>query len=610
MVQPMDCLTSRDYDSVIFVGPQRTGKTQALIDCWANYAIQFDPSDMMLMFASADLARDYSLRRLDRMIANNPSLREKLIKGHGDNVYDKQFVSGNIVNLSWPSIAQLRQRDIRFAAVSELDSIATDIDGAGELFSLLQKRTQTYLSGGKTLAESAPSKPVITDIDWTRRSDHDAMPAEGVAKLYQEGDRRRFYWQCLHCKKLFQAAMVHLKWDERETAKASSETAFIECPHCGGVHKAKQKQLLNEATLKGRGGWFRDGELDGKSAESNRASFWLEGVPAGFQSWESIVYKLLSAQQAYSATGDSSALKTTINSDQGLQFVPPKLENQRDVSALSLRAEDLEKRVVADGVGFLTCSIDQQKNRFVVQVMGWGKGRECWIVDRYNIAISERVGDDGKPLRVEPSVYLEDWAVLGKLAEKNYKAVGGQDVPIRRISIDSGGAGKATENAYAFMRQVKARGIADKFRLTKGDSRITGALFKKSESDKKRAGVGLFLLATDALKDTVDGMLNRESPGDGYVHFPRWLGDWFYAELGAEHRTSKGWRKRSPKLNNEALDLMAYNLFLAVAEGIDKINWDAPPAWATIGRQLETSVMNNQTYLEYLRERGNRINGE
>ena len=34
MLDPMDCLNSREYDAVIFVGPARTGKTIGLIDGW------------------------------------------------------------------------------------------------------------------------------------------------------------------------------------------------------------------------------------------------------------------------------------------------------------------------------------------------------------------------------------------------------------------------------------------------------------------------------------------------------------------------------------------------------------------------------------------------
>ncbi|MCN4907198.1 phage terminase large subunit family protein, partial [Escherichia coli] len=37
IIEPMNCLASREYDAVIFVGPARTGKTIGLIDGWIVY---------------------------------------------------------------------------------------------------------------------------------------------------------------------------------------------------------------------------------------------------------------------------------------------------------------------------------------------------------------------------------------------------------------------------------------------------------------------------------------------------------------------------------------------------------------------------------------------
>ncbi len=45
VVEPMNCLASREYDAVIFVGPARTGKTISLIDGWVVYNVVCDPSD-------------------------------------------------------------------------------------------------------------------------------------------------------------------------------------------------------------------------------------------------------------------------------------------------------------------------------------------------------------------------------------------------------------------------------------------------------------------------------------------------------------------------------------------------------------------------------------
>ncbi len=44
VIEPMNCLASREYDAVIFVGPARTGKTIGLIDGWVIYNVICDPA--------------------------------------------------------------------------------------------------------------------------------------------------------------------------------------------------------------------------------------------------------------------------------------------------------------------------------------------------------------------------------------------------------------------------------------------------------------------------------------------------------------------------------------------------------------------------------------
>ena len=75
ITEAMDCLSSRLYDAVIFIGPARTGKTIGLIDGWISYVISCDPGDMLVVQISEEKAREYSKKRVDRMIRHSPSWR-------------------------------------------------------------------------------------------------------------------------------------------------------------------------------------------------------------------------------------------------------------------------------------------------------------------------------------------------------------------------------------------------------------------------------------------------------------------------------------------------------------------------------------------------------
>ena len=68
MIEPMNCLTSRKYDSVIFVGPAQSGKTQALITCFMAYVIKFAPADFMIVQTTKGTARDFDSQVIEMFV--------------------------------------------------------------------------------------------------------------------------------------------------------------------------------------------------------------------------------------------------------------------------------------------------------------------------------------------------------------------------------------------------------------------------------------------------------------------------------------------------------------------------------------------------------------
>ena len=116
LVEPMNELQSLDFTSVIFAGPAQCGKTE-IINNWVGYSAKCDPADMMIVQTSNITARDFSIRRIDRLHRHSPDIGEMLIGGkHGDNTFDKHYRSGMMLSLSWPAINELsvsRFRDRR-----------------------------------------------------------------------------------------------------------------------------------------------------------------------------------------------------------------------------------------------------------------------------------------------------------------------------------------------------------------------------------------------------------------------------------------------------------------------------------------------------------------
>lgn len=605
VIEPMNCLASREYDAVIFVGPARTGKTIGLIDGWVIYNVICDPADMLIIQMTEEKAREHSKKRLARTFRVSPEVVSRLSPNKNDNnVYDRTFLAGNYLKIGWPSVNIMSSSDYKCVALTDYDRFPEDIDGEGDAFSLASKRTTTFMSSGMTLVESSPGRDV-KDVKWRRTSPHEAPPTTGILSLYNRGDRRRWYWPCPHCGEYFQpCGDVVAGFRDIADPVLASEAAYIQCPSCSGRIMPEQKRELN-----GRGVWLRDGEsinADGSRygdpRRSRIASFWMEGPAAAYQTLSQLVYKLLTAEQEYETTGSEETLKTVINTDWGLPYLPRASMEQRKSELLEQRAEPVPSRSVPDGVNFLVATVDVQAGRhrrFVVQVTGYGSRGERWIIDRYNITQSLRGDSDGESQRIDPASYPEDWDVLlTDVFHKSWPLASdpSQQMRLMAMAVDSGGEDGVTDNAYKFWRRCRRDGLGKRIYLFKGDSIRRAKLITRTFPDNtgrtgrraQAAGdVPLWLLQTDALKDRVNNALWRDSPGPGYVHFPDWLGSWFYDELTYEERSSDGKWSKPGRGANEAFDLMVYAEALVILHGYEKIRWPDAPEWASRETWLE-----------------------
>ncbi|MDH5835931.1 phage terminase large subunit family protein [Escherichia coli] len=605
VIEPMNCLASREYDAVIFVGPARTGKTIGLIDGWVIYNVICDPADMLIIQMTEEKAREHSKKRLARTFRVSPEVVSRLSPNKNDNnVYDRTFLAGNYLKIGWPSVNIMSSSDYKCVALTDYDRFPEDIDGEGDAFSLASKRTTTFMSSGMTLVESSPGRDV-KDVKWRRTSPHEAPPTTGILSLYNRGDRHRWYWPCPHCGEYFQpCGDVVAGFRDIADPVLASEAAYIQCPSCSGRILPEQKRELN-----GRGVWLRDGEsinADGSRygdpRRSRIASFWMEGPAAAYQTLSQLVYKLLTAEQEYETTGSEETLKTVINTDWGLPYLPRASMEQRKSELLEQRAEPVPSRSVPDGVNFLVATVDVQAGRhrrFVVQVTGYGSRGERWIIDRYNITQSLRGDSDGESQRIDPASYPEDWDVLlTDVFHKSWPLASdpSQQMRLMAMAVDSGGEDGVTDNAYKFWRRCRRDGLGKRIYLFKGDSIRRAKLITRTFPDNtgrtgrraQAAGdVPLWLLQTDALKDRVNNALWRDSPGPGYVHFPDWLGSWFYDELTYEERSSDGKWSKPGRGANEAFDLMVYAEALVILHGYEKIRWPDAPEWASRETWLE-----------------------
>ena len=616
LVEPMNVLQSQRYTGMVFAGPAQCGKTD-MFSNWLGYSAKCDPADMMLIQTSRSTARDFSMRRVDRLHRHSPEIGEMQAGGtQSDNTFDKQYKSGMMLTLSWPAINELSGRPIPRLWLTDFDRMSMDVDGEGNPFDLARKRATTFRSHGMTVAESSPGF-IVDNPKWIRNSKHEAPPTQGVLALYNRGDRRRFYWFCSHCARPFEPSFNLMKWPDSKDLMESAEGAWIECPHCGGHHYhdrapgrwSKFDMNIDGLWLPDNCQFDEDRNVVGVPPRSTIASFWLKGVAAAFSDWKTLVFNYLSAEAEYEQTGSEEALKTTINTDQGEAYTPKQMNSDRVPEELKGREKPVGMREVPVGVRFLIATIDLQKNRFVVQVHGIKANGDKVIVDRFDIRKSKRTDDDGDVLWVKPGAHGEDWKLIGEEVLGKTYPLGdgsGRHMGVRFVFSDSGGSEGFTKEAYNFVRWLRwgeQEDVVDddqgeyewdpswagRFMLLKGASSITAPRLNISYPDSQRkdrhAGargeIPVAIINTNEMKNAINNQLDRTEPG-GQIIFPDWLDDNFYIELTVEVKDPvKGWINPK-KFRNESWDLLAYceAALLTPTIRFEHIVWQDAPGWA------------------------------
>jgi len=603
MVEPMNVLGSRDYRGCVFAGPAQSGKTQSLILNWLAYTVRVDPMDMIIYNPSHATARDFAVRRVDRLHRHSPEIGKMLSpRADDDNRHDKMYRNGTMLTLSWPSVSEFAGKPVGRVALTDFDRMDDDIDGDGNPYDLASKRTTTFGSFAMTLAESSPSRP-LEDPRWIARSAHEAPPVTGILGLYNRGDRRRWYWPCSRCNDWFEGNFKHLRWADVPDRMEAAESVRLVCPKCEHPMKPENRRDLQEW-----GTWLRDGQaisasgkITGKATRSEIASFWLNGVAATFITWPQLVAAYLTAEEEFRKTGSEDSLRKFFNNDLAEPYLTKNKETIRTPESLRDRAEKWTERTVPSSVRFLVAAVDVQTNLFVVQIFGIAPGEpfDVYLVDRFDIRKSKRVDADGDRAWVKPGTYVEDWNLLiEEVIQKTYLIDddSGSRMQVRMTLCDSGGRAGVTTNAYNFYRVLRRNGMSDRFHLVKGEPQINAPRVRVGYPDSQTRATGtkagaqgdvpvLFINST-INKDALNSRLDATETGRGKFHFPSWLEDWFFAEMCSEVRTPKGWEVgRGGRQRNEAWDLSYYLLGFCASTilNVERIDWTGKvPPWADI----------------------------
>lgn len=499
----MDAITDPFTEDIVIMASAQVGKSEILLNA-LGYFIDYDPAPVLLIQPTEQKAKDFSKERIAPMIRDTPALKERVgdvkTRESSNTVMFKSFPGGYIALGGANAPSGLAARPIRILLADEIDRYPASAGTEGDPLDLAEKRTNNFYNR-KKLKVSTPTIKGVSRIE----------------KEFELSTKEYYNLPCPRCEEL-----QPLTWGQIDF-----ETEFHRCKYCG--HLSSEFEWKNQ-----KGKWIA-------TAESPIRGFHLNELLSPWRRWGEVITSFLRAKKK-----GTEALKVWTNTSLG---EPWEEEGEViDEDGLYSRREDYEAEI-PDGVKILTAAVDVQDDRFEIEVMGWGIGRESWGIE-YHV-----LHGDLKQQRI--------WNDLDEYLLKTWSKQNRQEFGIACTCIDSGG--HFTQEVYRFVKTKEARRVY----AIKGASVRKGEHipFIASTSRPKPLKALLVNLNVNDGKSRVMSSMNVEDFGPNYCHFPVGKGYEmpYFRSLTAE-RLETRYERAIPyqvwvkvRARNEALDLRVYN---------------------------------------------------
>lgn len=526
------------------------GWTQGFVMNVMGYHVHLDPCPILLIFAKEAATKRFMREKLEPAIRASRVLLERipLESRSADNTQDfKRFTGGFIQLVGSNSPTNVKSTDARLVIVEEPDDTSKNLAGQGDAIALGSERYKTY-PNGRMIVGGTPTVEGLSKI------------AEGMQKT----DQRRMFVECPHCGHEQTLRFEQLRWKSDALTHHPvygthrPETARYACEACDVLWTDDQKnQAVLAASKRPDYGYRATAPFTGIAGFYTNE---LYSLFAGSR-FEYLARKWLEAKHALD-NGDDSLMRSFKNNQLGETF---ELKSDAPETAdLLARGEDYAEWTAPAGALVATAWIDVQRGgessgeaRLEGLIVGWGRNEESWRIARVVVY--------GNPLE------QSTWDKLDVELAKPIRSAGGGSLRISLLGVDSGD-GMTQDAVYRYVRSKQNEGR--NAIPTKGDGKRGKPVFKPpkeldyTHNDKAaKWGLKLYIIGTDAAKDTISARLKLTGHGDGRMHWPTAIGLDYLEQITSEIKVpgrngEKVWTLRAGR-RNEMLDAEVGNLHLA-----------------------------------------------
>ena len=515
----MDAITDISIRKVVIMSAAQVGKTDAMVLNPIGYYVHYDPSPIMVIQPTIDMAEKFSKEKLSPMIRDTPVIAERInekSRNSGNTIMQKIFPGGFVTIAGANSPTGLRSHTVRILLADEIDGYPASAGSEGDPLMLATKRQTTY---------------------WNKKQVSISTPTiKGASRIeveYEHSSKGEWNTPCPCCGELQPLVWSGVVFDKDDL----TEINYV-CSKCGVIS--------SEAEWKEK---FIDGKFIHEDPENPVKGFHLNTLASTLTTWREVVEKFLVANEEVKK-GNVELMKVWTNTEMG-QTWEEDGETIEDEELIK-RRENYNCEIPAD-VLYLTAGVDTQDDRFEVEVVGWGPEYESW-----GIKFAALYGDTGN---------MQDpvWDNLDAFLSQSFEKPDGSKLKIIVACMDSGG--HRTNQVYKF---CKARFNRRIFAIKGSNDSAAAYIQKPTKNNREQAY--LFTIGVDTGKSWLMDRLKLSEPGPGFCHFPREDGrgydEKYFKGLTSEKKVMRykmgrpyfAWelKDRGEHRRNEALDCRNY----------------------------------------------------
>lgn len=464
----MDAITDISIRKVVVMSAAQVGKTDAMILNPIGYYIHYEPSPIMVLQPTINMAETFSKDRLAPMIRDTPVISERIndkSRNSGNTILQKIFPGGHVTMVGANSPSSLASRPIRILLADEIDRYPATAGNEGDPLLLAAKRLTTF---------------------WNRKEVDVSTPTiKGLSRIdveYQNSSRGEWNAPCPCC-----GALQPLKWANVVFNKDDlSEICYV-CEECGAIS--------SEAEWKER---FLEGKFVHEDPENPVRGFHLNTLASTLATWRDVVEKFLLAN-AEKKKGNVEMLKVWTNTELGETW---EEDGEQIEDEMLLKRREIYNCEIPEDVLYLTAGIDTQDDRFEAEVVGWGPEYESWGI-KY-VALYGDTGNMNDPV----------WDNLDTFLGQSFRKADGTLLKIACSCMDSGG--HRTNQVYKFCKERFNRKV---FAIRGSNDSAAAYIQKPTKNNREKAY--LFTIGVDTGKSWLMDRLKIETAGPGYCHFPK-----------------------------------------------------------------------------------------